>query len=125
MITLDDAVKIHSILIERFGGTKGVRDKNSLESALLRPYQTFDKKQLYLSPAQKAAAIIESIITNHSFLDGNKRFGYAAMRLTLLSDGMDIIASEDEKYDFVIKIAQGIFKYPDILNWINSKIIEN
>lgn len=125
MITLDDAVKIHSILIERFGGTKGVRDKNSLESALLRPYQTFDKKQLYLSPAQKAAAIIESIITNHPFLDGNKRFGYVAMRLTLLSDGMDIIASEDEKYDFVIKIAQGIFKYPDILNWINSKTTKN
>ena len=125
MITLDDAVKIHSILIERFGGTKGVRDKNLLESALLRPYQTFDKKQLYLSPAQKAAAIIESIITNHPFLDGNKRFGYVVMRLTLLSDELDIIASEDEKYDFVIKIAQGIFKYPDILNWINSKISEN
>ena len=125
MITLDDAVKIHSILIERFGGTKGVRDKNLLDSALLRPYQTFDKKQLYRSPAQKAASIIESLITNHPFLDGNKRFGYVAMRLTLLSDELDIIASEDEKYDFVIKIAQGIFKYPDILNWINSKICEN
>lgn len=53
MITLDDAVKIHSILIERFGGTKGVKDKNLLESALLRPYQTFDKKQLYLSHSLK------------------------------------------------------------------------
>lgn len=125
MISPDDAVKIHSILIERFGGTKGIRDKNSLESSLLRPYQTFDKKVLYPTPEKKAAAIIESIITNHPFLDGNKRFGYVAMRLTLLSDGMDIIASEDEKYDFVIKIAQGIFKYPDILNWITSKISRN
>lgn len=123
MIKLDDAIKIHSILIERFGGSKGIRDKNSLESALLRPYQTFDKKELYPTPAQKAAAIIESIITNHPFIDGNKRFGYVAMKITLLADGKDIVASEDEKYSFVINIARGKFKYQNILEWIISKLV--
>jgi hypothetical protein len=52
-----------------------------LESALSRPYQTFDENELYNSPVEKAAALIESIIINHPLIDGNKRFGYVAMRL--------------------------------------------
>jgi death-on-curing protein len=107
MINIEDAIRIQSILIERFGGTSGVRDKNLLESALSRPYQTFDKKELYTSPTEKAAAVIESIIINHPFLDGNKRFGYVAMRLLLIESDKDIRATEDEKYDFVIAIAKG------------------
>ena len=76
MITVESAIRIHRLLIEEFGGTIGIRDKRLLESALLRPYQTFDKRDLYPSPAENAAAIVESIITNHPFLDGNKRVGY-------------------------------------------------
>lgn len=49
--------KIHDILIERFGGAKGIRDKGSLDSALSRPYQTFDGQELYPHPVDKAAAI--------------------------------------------------------------------
>ena len=72
MISFENAVKIHSLLIEKFGGTSGIRDKNLLESALARPYQTFDKKELYPSPLEQAAALIESLITNHPFMDGNR-----------------------------------------------------
>lgn len=123
MISVDDAISIQSILIDKFGGSNGLRDKNSLESALMRPYQTFDNKDLYPTPSEKAAAIIESIITNHPFIDGNKRFGYVAMRLILMDYGYDISTSEDVKYDFVIKIAKGEMKYDKILNWIDSKLI--
>jgi death-on-curing protein len=119
MITLDNAIKIQNVLIEKFGGTSGVRDRNLLESALLRPYQTFDKKELYKTSVEKAAALIESLINNHPFLDGNKRFGYVAMRLLLLDSDIDIVATEDEKYEFVISIATGEFKFPDICSWIN------
>ena len=119
MITIDNAIKIQNVLIEKFGGTSGVRDLNLLESALLRPYQTFDKKELYKTSVEKAAALIESLITNHPFLDGNKRFGYVAMRLLLLDSNIDIIATEDEKYEFVISIATGDIKFPDICSWIN------
>ena len=122
MITVEYAIKIHNTLIEKFGGTAGLRDRNLLESALARPYQTFDQKDLYNTPAEKGSALIESIITNHPFLDGNKRFGYVAMRLLLLEEGFDIAASEDEKYDFVIAIAKGNLKYPDIYNWINKHL---
>ena len=50
MITIEEAIKIQEILIDRFGGASGIRDKNLLESALSRPYQTFDKKDLFNSP---------------------------------------------------------------------------
>jgi death-on-curing protein len=67
MISVENAIKIQSLLIEKFGGTSEIRDKNFLESALARPFQTFDKKDLYTSPIEKAAALIESIITNAKF----------------------------------------------------------
>ena len=76
MISVDDALRIQSLLIDKFGGTEGLRDKKLLESALMRPYQTFDNKDLYQTPSEKAAAIIESLLINHPFIDGNKRFGY-------------------------------------------------
>jgi len=52
---------------------------------------TFDQKDLYPSPAEKASALIESLISNHPFLDGNKRIGYVLMRYYLLSNGFDTV----------------------------------
>jgi death-on-curing protein len=124
MITVEEAIRIHGILIDRFGGTNGIRDRNLLESALLRPFQTFDKKDLYSSPVDKAAALIESIVINHPFLDGNKRFGYVAMRLILLESGLDIDAPEEDKYLFVLGIAKGELKFNEICSWIKKNLIQ-
>ncbi|MDT7829485.1 type II toxin-antitoxin system death-on-curing family toxin [Pricia sp. S334] len=94
---------MHEVLIEKFRGTNGLKDRRDLESSLNRPYTTFDQKELYPSPIDKAAAILESILINHPFVDGNKRTGYVLMRLTLMNDGLDIEATQNDKYDFVIK----------------------
>jgi len=61
-------------------------------------------------------------LINHPFIDGNKRIGYVLMRLLLMDYGYNISASQDEKYDFVIKIAQGIYHFDDITDWIRGKI---
>ena len=62
MISLNEVLKIHSILIEKFGGSSGVRDKDLLNSSIHRPYSTFDSNDLYSSTIDKAAAIIESVV---------------------------------------------------------------
>jgi death-on-curing protein len=122
MIDTQDVIHVHEILIDKFGGSKGIRDLGLLESALSRPFQTFDQKELYSTPIEKAAALIESILINHPFIDGNKRIGYVLMRLLLIDYGLDLSANEDDKYDFVIKIAEGSYKYSQILDWIKEKI---
>lgn len=120
MIQLSEALQIHEVLIEKFGGGSGVRDKGALEASLNRPFLTFGGQDLYPDAIQKAAALIESILINHPFVDGNKRTGYVLMRLLLLQAGLDIAASQIEKYDFVISVAKGEAKFEQIVTWLKS-----
>ena len=84
MIDLSTAEKLHNILIDKFGGSGGIRDEGLLLAALARPHASFDQQDLYPTAIEKAAAIFESLIINHPFMDGNKRIAYLLMRLTLL-----------------------------------------
>lgn len=122
MISLKEAEQIHNLLIEEFGGAKGTRDLGALDAAINRPFATFDQQELYPNPEEKAAAIIESILINHPFIDGNKRTGYVLMRLLLLQSGLDIKAEPDDKYEFVISIATGKLQFDGIKKWIESKL---
>ena len=70
MIDIQDVIRIHEILIDNFGGSKGIRDRGLLESAISRPFQTFDKVDLYSNPVEKAAALIVRILINHPLVDG-------------------------------------------------------
>ncbi len=79
-LTKEQVVSIHSSLIKASGGTDGVRDEDLLESALESPFQTFDGHDLYPSIIQKAARIGYSLVSNHPFIDGNKRTGIHIMQ---------------------------------------------
>ncbi|POY35747.1 type II toxin-antitoxin system death-on-curing family toxin [Solitalea longa] len=122
MISLNDVENIHNILIDRFGGSKGIRDIGALQSAISRPFATFDQQELYPTPIEKAAAILESIVINHPFIDGNKRTSYVLMRLILMENGMDVFASQDEKYEMVIAASTGKFRIEEIKHWINRHL---
>jgi len=124
MIDIKDAELIHQILIEKFGGSHGIRDRKLLESALARPFQTFDKKDLYQSPIEKAAALLESILINHPFIDGNKRTGYVLMRMLLINNDLDISANEEEKYKFVISVSRGTLRWAGVIKWLNEKVVK-
>ncbi len=122
MISVRDAEIIHHTLIEKYGGSKGIRDLGLLESALARPFATFSGRDLYLTPIDKASAIFESLVTNHPFIDGNKRIAYTLMRLLLLENNLDIQATRDEKYDLVISASKGESRFNEIREWIEAKI---
>lgn len=120
MISESEVLEIHSILIERFGGSNGIRDKKLLNSALNRPYQTFDGQELYPTPIEKAAAVLESIVKNHPFMDGNKRTGYVLARLFLMDAQLDIKANQEQKYQFVISISTGELEFDQIKKWLQK-----
>lgn len=122
IFSIEEVLAIHQVLIDEFGGAMGIRDQSLLEAALYRPLQTFDRKELYPTPIEKAAAILESIVVNHPFVDGNKRTGYVLMRMILLEAGLDINASQEEKYDLVIGVAKGDLDHLRIAQWISEKI---
>jgi death-on-curing protein len=122
MIALKDALNIHHILIDKFGGSKGLRDQGALESAINRPYATFDDQDLYPTPVDKAAAIFESILMNHPFTDGNKRTAYVLMKLVLMESGLDFEADQDEKYRMVIASSKGEMRFEEIKNWIQDHL---
>ena len=122
MISEREVLEIHAILVEEFGGANGVRDKELLDSALNRPFQTFDGAELYPTPIDKAAAILESLVKNHPFSDGNKRTGYVLARLFLMDHNLDIHTDQDEKYKFVIAISTGELNFDQIKEWLEKKV---
>ena len=125
MISVKEAEEIHKILIDDFGGSHGIRDLSSLESALARPFQSFENQQLYPSVILKAAALLESLIINHPFVDGNKRTGYTLLRLFLLLNGFDLEASRDDKYEFIISVASGTKDFDSIAEWLTLHTTKN
>lgn len=124
MISVKEAIRLHQLLIEEHGGAKGIRDMGLLESAMNRPYATFDQQDLYPTPIEKASALLESIVINHPFMDGNKRIGYFLMRYSLLLEGLDFNATEDEKYELVISVSKGERNFSEIKSWIENKIFK-
>lgn len=123
MISHEEALVIHAELIEATGGSHGVRDRGGLEAALARPYATFGGVDLYPDPVAKAAALLESVVKNHPFVDGNERAGYTLGRLTLISYDLDLHATDDEEYEMVIQIATGQLDVDAIKGWLDERIV--
>lgn len=124
MIDRQEVLAIHQLLIQEFGGATGVRDEGLLQAAIARPFGGFGEAEFYQTPEEKAGSLLESIVKNHPFVDGNKRTGYVLMRLLLLQFGKDIQATQDEKYEFVVGVAAGQVDLTEVVAWIKAKVIE-
>lgn len=123
MILLEDVLKLHDKSIDDFGGAKGIRDSGMLESALARPFQTSAGEDLYPAVFEKVAAIAESLIKNHAFIDGNKRTGILTMVSVLFEHNFALTANEDELYNFTISISTSEIKFDDIVHWLKQNSI--
>lgn len=84
---------------------------------LIDLFTSFNNQDLYPTPAEKAVAILESILINHPFVDGNKRTAYVLMRIILLDNGLDIIADQNDKYEMVISASTGAIRFKEIKKW--------
>lgn len=119
-LTKEQVIKIHSALIAKTGGIDGIRDENLLESPLNSPFQSFDGVELYPSLMQKAAWIRYSLISNHPFIDGNKRIGIHIMLVFLSLNGIELNYAQEELIDIGLKLAAGKMKAEELIIWLNS-----
>lgn len=104
-LTAEQVLFIHARLVTETGGMHGVRDVGLLRSAVERPRATFGEKDLYRDLFRKAAALMESLVGNHPFLDGNKRTAISAAGLFLMLNGYELNASQKELEAFTLEMA--------------------
>jgi death on curing protein len=110
----------HTVLIERYGGSEGVRDLESLEAAIERPWGSSFGREHFPSPYQKAAALGESLIRRRPFVDGNKRTGVTMGSYLLSTFGYKIEATQQELEHFGVDVARGALDVEQIARWFED-----
>lgn len=106
-LTLDEVVRIHVDMIERYGGSQGLRDPGLLESAVSMPRSSFGGRYLHEDLFHMAAAYLFHIVANHPFIDGNKRTGAAAAIVFLLLNDVELKSDEKGLEEITLSIAKG------------------
>ena len=109
---------LHKLITEETGGDPNIRDLALLESALESAFHTFDGQELYPTKEEKGARIGYALISNHAFVDGNKRIGMYVLLTFLEVNGIRIRPSEEEIVRVGLAVASGVMKYEELLEWI-------
>lgn len=111
---------LHQILAEATGGSVGVRDEALLDSALESAFAGFDGKEFYPTKEEKGARLGYALISNHAFVDGNKRIGIYVMLSFLEMNGIKISCTDDEIVTIGLSIAGGSMQYAQLLQWVRD-----
>ena len=109
---------LHKLITEETGGDPNIRDFALLDSALESAFQTFGGEELYPTKEEKGARLGFSLISNHAFVDGNKRFGMYVMMTFLEVNGIRITPEVDDVARVGLAVASGEMGYEDLLKWI-------
>ena len=119
-VTTADALFFHKELIERYGGATGIRDAGALESALHRPQTGY-----YDTVVHEAAALLESLVQNHPFVDGNKRVAFAVVDVFLRINGYALTADSRTIYDSLLEFFNnGTFDMEHLVPWLQAIIVD-
>jgi death-on-curing protein len=122
-LTAEQVLFIHARLITETGGSHGLRDLSMLLSPIGRPQASFDNQDLYLDLYNQAAALLDSLIRNHPFIDGNKRTGIVAAGLFLQMNGYRLTASDSELEIFTLEVALGQANIEKIAAWFRDNTL--
>jgi len=118
-LTVAEVMAIHHHQIEEYGGEHGLLNQGSLEAAVFRPQTGY-----YNDLSEEAAALFESLVNNHAFVDGNKRVGFAAAHTFLLMNGFDLDVSSVAALAFIMKaLAEGKFRFALLHEWIADHLV--
>lgn len=118
LLTAEEVIELHEKLIERTGGSHGLRDRNLLESAVFSAMSGFADSEAYPTVEEKAARLLFSLTNNHAFVDGNKRIGVLTMLMTLQLNNIKINYTQAELISLGLSVADGKTEYAQILDWI-------
>jgi death-on-curing protein len=119
-ISKEKALLLHQLMAEATGGSVGVRDTALLESALESCFATFDGVDLYPTKEEKGARLGYALISNHAFVDGNKRIGVYLMTTFLEMNGIRLQATNEEIVEIGLSVADGSMQYEDLLVWVRK-----
>ncbi|MBD5390918.1 type II toxin-antitoxin system death-on-curing family toxin [bacterium] len=119
--TKERILLLYQMMVEATGGTFGIRDETMLDSAIEAAYQTFDGVELFPTKLEKAARLGFGLVSNHPFIDGNKRIGIYVMLSFLEVNGIVLEFTDAEIEDMALGIAAGKYNYKDILESLNRK----
>jgi death-on-curing protein len=119
-LTAEQVLFIHARLIAETGGMHGVRDLGLLLSAIARPQATFDEQDLYPNLFLKAGALLESLVGNHAFVDGNKRTAITSTGLFLRINGYRLTADNQQLEAFTLQCAQRLISLEQMAMWLKS-----
>lgn len=122
-LSIREVLELHSRVLEQSGGAQGIRDRGALESSVAQPFQTFGGQELYASVPEKAAALGYFLVRNHPFVDGNKRVGHAALEVTLVLNGFELVASIDEQEQIILALAAGNLSRDEFTTWIVQHLV--
>ena len=120
-VTKEIVLALHEHVIERFGGASGVRDEGLLEAAIAQPWQTFDGIDLYPTIEEKAARLCFEIVTQHPFVDGNKRTGALLLGVLLRANGASFKPKSKDYYNIIMDVASGNKGYEELLDFAFNK----
>lgn len=115
---------IHDQMVKRFGGSLGIRDIGLVESAVARPMSTFGGEYLYQTIFDKAAALLQSLLKNHPFVDGNKRTALTSAGLFLKKNCYKLVNQHQEEVEFAVRVDNGNLTVEQISNWLKEHSIK-
>lgn len=118
VLSKEQAMLLHTQLVQITGGTDGMREEGLLDSALHAPFQSFGDTAAFPSVQQKAARLGYGLVKNHAFLDGNKRIGAHTMLVFLALNGVELTYTQEELSGIILQVAAGEASCEDLLRWI-------
>lgn len=120
LLTIDEIINLHTKLIDKTGGSHGLRDRGLLESAVYSAIGGFGDQEAYPTVEEKAGRLMYSLVNNHAFVDGNKRIGTLVMLMTLKLNNISIAYTQSELIELGLSVASGKLNYNSILCFIMS-----